>query len=253
MTTLDGVERKLHVEDLLITDDSGPIGLAGVMGGGTTEMSDTTRNVLIEAATFDATTIARTARRHKLPSEASKRFERGVDPLIPFVAARRAADLMVELAGGTLTEEGGALFAEVFVAEIELPRGFVQGLIGVDYTDDEITGALTTIGAEVSPSTGSGTQAEGSGTQGDSGWTVIPPTWRPDLTDKWTLAEEVARIHGLDRIPSVLPTPPSGRGLTAHQQGRRRVVDALRRRIRRDPGVPVHDRGAERSARLRVR
>lgn len=218
MTTLDGVERSLHVEDLLITDDSGPIGLAGVMGGGTTEMSDTTRNVLIEAAIFDPTTIARSARRHKLPSEASKRFERGVDPLIPFVAARRAADLMVELAGGTLTEEGGALFTEVFVSDIELPAGFVQGLIGVDYTDAEIAGALTTIGAEVSPSTGSGTQV---------GWTVIPPTWRPDLTDKWTLAEEVARIHGLDRIPSVLPTPPSGRGLTAHQQGRRRVADAL--------------------------
>ncbi|MBT2486689.1 MULTISPECIES: phenylalanine--tRNA ligase subunit beta [unclassified Microbacterium] len=213
MTTLDGVERSLHVEDLLITDDSGPIGLAGVMGGGTTEMSATTRNVLIEAAAFDPITIARSARRHKLPSEASKRFERGVDPLIPFVAARRAADLMVEFAGGTLTEEGGALFAEVFVAEIELPAGFVQGLIGVDYTDAEITGALTTIGADVSDS--------------ENGWTVIPPTWRPDLTDKWTLAEEVARIHGLDRIPSVLPTPPSGRGLTAHQQGRRRVADAL--------------------------
>ncbi|MBS0025322.1 phenylalanine--tRNA ligase subunit beta [Microbacterium paraoxydans] len=213
MTTLDGVERALHEEDLLITDESGPIGLAGVMGGGTTEMSDNTRNVLIEAATFDPTTIARTARRHKLPSEASKRFERGVDPLIPFVAARRAADLMVELAGGTLTEEGGALFAEVFVEEIALPAGFVPGLIGVDYSDEEITGALTTIGAEVNP-------AEG-------GWTVIPPTWRPDLTDRWTLAEEVARIHGLDRIPSVLPTPPSGRGLTAHQQGRRRVANAL--------------------------
>ncbi|MDQ0729046.1 phenylalanine--tRNA ligase subunit beta [Microbacterium sp. W4I20] len=213
MTTLDGVERTLHVEDLLITDESGPIGMAGVMGGGTTEMSGTTQNVLIEAALFDPTTIARSARRHKLPSEASKRFERGVDPLIPFVAARRAADLMVELAGGTLTEEGGALFAEVFVEEIELPTGFVEGLIGVDYTDAEITGALTTIGADVSPSA--------------NGWTVIPPTWRPDLTDKWTLAEEVARIHGLDRIPSVLPTPPSGRGLTAHQQGRRRVADAL--------------------------
>ncbi|MFK0403937.1 phenylalanine--tRNA ligase subunit beta [Microbacterium sp. NPDC090225] len=213
MTTLDGQERTLHVEDLLITDESGPIGLAGVMGGGTTEMSDTTTDVLIEAASFDPTTIARTARRHKLPSEASKRFERGVDPLIPFVAARRAADLMVELAGGTLTDEGGALFAEVFVAEIDLPAGFVEGLIGVDYTEAEITGALTTIGAEV--------------TAADDGWTVIPPTWRPDLTDKWTLAEEVARIHGLDRIPSVLPTPPSGRGLTAHQQGRRRVANAL--------------------------
>ncbi|MBO0981392.1 phenylalanine--tRNA ligase subunit beta [Microbacterium sp. SD291] len=221
MTTLDGQQRALHVEDLLITDESGPIGLAGVMGGGTTEMSATTRNVLIEAASFDPTTIARSARRHKLPSEASKRFERGVDPLVPFVAARRVADLMVELAGGTLTEEGGALFAEVFIAEIELPAGFVQGLIGVDYTDAEITGALTTIGAEVTatdPSTGSGPQ---------SGWVVIPPTWRPDLTDRWSLAEEVARIHGLDRIPSVLPTPPSGRGLTAHQQGRRRVANAL--------------------------
>ncbi|MEU4017186.1 phenylalanine--tRNA ligase subunit beta [Microbacterium sp. NPDC028030] len=213
MTTLDGVERELHVEDLLITDESGPIGLAGVMGGGTTEMGDTTKNVLIEAATFDPTTIARTARRHKLPSEASKRFERGVDPLIPFVAARRAADLMVELAGGTLTDEGGALFAEIFVPEIELPAEFVPELIGVDYTDEEILGALTTVGAEVSDT--------------DGGWTVIPPTWRPDLTDKWTLAEEVARIHGLERIPSVLPTPPSGRGLTAHQQGRRRVADAL--------------------------
>ncbi len=213
LKTLDGQVRSLHVEDLLITDGSGPIGLAGVMGGGTTEMSGDTRNVLIEAAVFDPIAIARTARRHKLPSEASKRFERGVDPLLPFVAARRVADLMVELAGGTLSEQGGALFTEVFIEGIALPEGFVQGLIGVDYTDDEIIGALTTIGADV--------------TDVGQGWQVIPPSWRPDLTDKWTLAEEVARIHGLDRIPSVLPTPPSGRGLTPLQQGRRRVADAL--------------------------
>ncbi|WP_341974246.1 phenylalanine--tRNA ligase subunit beta [Microbacterium sp. LTA6] len=211
--TLDGQVRALHVEDLLITDESGPIGLAGVMGGATTEMSETTRNVLIEAATFDPITIARAARRHKLPSEASRRFERGTDPLLPFVAARRVADLMVDLAGGAYDDLGGALFAEVFVEGIELPEGFVQGLIGVDYTDAEITGALTMVGAEI--------------TAVGQGWQVIPPTWRPDLTDKWTLAEEVARIHGLDRIPSVLPTPPSGRGLTPLQQGRRRVADAL--------------------------
>ncbi|WP_424936736.1 MULTISPECIES: phenylalanine--tRNA ligase subunit beta [Bacteria] len=218
ITTLDGQERTLHAEDLLIADESGPIGLAGVMGGGATEMGDETRNVLIEAATFDPVTIARTARRHKLPSEASKRFERGVDPLIPFAAARRVADLMVELAGGTLTEEGGALFSEVFVEGIALPAGFVQGLIGVDYTDDEVTGVLERIGAEVT-----GADPDGSG----AGWQVIPPAWRPDLTDKWTLAEEVARILGLDRIPSVLPTPPSGRGYTDAQRGRRRVADAL--------------------------
>ena len=213
MKTLDGQERTLHVEDLLITDESGPIGLAGVMGGGTTEMGAQTRNVLIEAAIFDPISIARTARRHKLPSEASKRFERGVDPLIPFVAARRVADLMIELAGGRLDELGGALFFEVEIAGIDLPAEFVSGLIGVDYADAEITGALETIGAELE--------------EISTGWLVIPPSWRPDLTDKWTLAEEVARLHGLDRIPSVLPTPPSGRGLTVHQQGRRRVANAL--------------------------
>ncbi len=216
MVTLDGKERTLSVEDLLITDDSGPIGLAGVMGGGTTEMTDATRNVLVEAANFDTVTIARAARRHKLPSEASRRFERGVDPLIPFVAAKRVADLMVELAGGTLDAEfGGALYGEVFLPQIELPARFVSELIGVDYTDAEITGALETIGCEVTA------------TDDGEGWTVIPPSWRPDLTDRWTLAEEVARIHGLDRIPSVLPTPPSGRGLTALQKGRRRVANAL--------------------------
>lgn len=213
MKTLDGQERTLHVEDLLITDDSGPIGLAGVMGGGTTEMGDETRNVLVEAAIFDPTSIARSARRHKLPSEASKRFERGVDPLVPFVAARRVADLMVELAGGRIDEVGGALFNDVSIDGIELPAEFVPGLIGVDYTDEEIVDALETIGAEV--------------TETSNGWQVIPPSWRPDLTDKWTLAEEVARIHGLDRIPGVLPTPPSGQGLTALQQGRRRVANAL--------------------------
>ncbi|MCP2637238.1 phenylalanine--tRNA ligase subunit beta [Microbacterium sp. HD4P20] len=217
LETLDGKERRLDPEDLLITDDSGPIGLAGVMGGGTTEMSGTTRNVLIEAATFDTVSIARTARRHKLPSEASRRFERGVDPLVPFVAARRVADLMVEYAGGTSDDEfGGAVFAEVFVAGIELPPLFVPHLIGVDYTAGEIESALRLIGCEV-------VEAEDDA----AGWHVIPPSWRPDLTDKWTLAEEVARIEGYDRIPSVLPLPPSGRGLTAAQQGRRRVANAL--------------------------
>ncbi|MFE5410433.1 phenylalanine--tRNA ligase subunit beta [Microbacterium sp. NPDC056569] len=217
LETLDGKVRTLDVEDLLITDESGPIGLAGVMGGGTTEMGDATRNVLIEAATFDTVSIARTARRHKLPSEASRRFERGVDPLVPFVAARRVADLMVEYAGGTSDDEyGAALFAEVFIPGIDLPPTFVQHLIGVDYTPGQIEAALRLIGCEV-------VEAEDDA----AGWQVIPPSWRPDLTDKWTLAEEVARIEGYDRIPSVLPTPPSGRGLTAAQQGRRRVANAL--------------------------
>jgi len=215
LTTLDDQVRALHPEDLLITDGSGPIGLAGVMGGATTEMSGETVNVLIEAAVFDQVSIARTARRHKLPSEASRRFERGVDPLIPFVAARRVADLMVELAGGTLdTEIGGALFAPYEREAIALPKPFASKLVGIDYTDDEIVSSLEMIGCEVYAAD-------------DELWLVTPPSWRSDLTDKWTLTEEVARIQGLDRVPSVLPTPPAGNGWTAEQRGRRRVANAL--------------------------
>lgn len=214
LTTLDGQDRELHEEDLLITDESGPIGLAGVMGGGATEMGAQTRNVLVEAAIFDTVTIARTARRHKLPSEASRRFERGVDPAIAFVAARRVADLMVEYAGGTLDGDvGAALYAPLPRRTIALPSEFVSGLIGVQYTPTQIVDALRMIGCVVEPD--------------EAGWTVSVPSWRPDLTDMWTLAEEVARIDGYDRIPSVLPLPPSGRGLTAPQRGRRRVANAL--------------------------
>jgi phenylalanyl-tRNA synthetase beta chain len=213
LETLDGQVRKLSTEDLLITDDSGPIGLAGVMGGAHTEIGDDTTDVLIEAAVFDTVSIARTARRHKLPSEASRRFERGVDPLLPAASAQRVVDLMVELGGGTADELGSALGATYAPEAIALPAGFVQRLVGVDYTAARIAETLTMIGCEV--------------VETADGWSVTAPSWRPDLTDKWTLAEEVARIDGVDKIPSVLPTPPSGRGLTPAQQGRRRVANAL--------------------------
>ncbi|GGH50572.1 phenylalanine--tRNA ligase subunit beta [Microbacterium album] len=213
LETLDGQVRRLHAEDLLITDESGPIGLAGVMGGAKTEIGDATTDVLIEAAVFDTVSIARTARRHKLPSEASRRFERGVDPLLPAASAQRVVDLMVELAGGTADALGSALGASYAPHPIALPARFVQGLVGVDYAASRIAETLTLIGCEV--------------VETAEGWTVAPPSWRPDLTDKWTLAEEVARIDGVDKIPSVLPTPPSGRGLTPAQQGRRRVANAL--------------------------
>ncbi|MZD10636.1 phenylalanine--tRNA ligase subunit beta, partial [Streptomyces sp. SID5785] len=109
LTTLDGVKRTLDAEDLVITDDRGPIGLAGVMGGANTEIADHsedagTTDVVVEAAHFDAITIARTARRHKLSSEAAKRFERGVDPQAASAAAQRVVDLLVLLAGGTAQE-----------------------------------------------------------------------------------------------------------------------------------------------------
>ncbi|TFD50974.1 phenylalanine--tRNA ligase subunit beta [Cryobacterium sp. Hh11] len=212
-TTLDAVIRTLNIEDLLITDESGPIGLAGVMGGANTEISSETVNVLVEAANFDPVSIARSARRHKLPSEASKRFERGVDPQVAAVAAARVVQLLVELAGG-VADDLGSVYNEAPAAQpILLPTGFVSGLIGFAYTGDEVRAALVDVGASLE--------------EADGDLQVTPPSWRPDLTDKWTLAEEVARIVGYDKIPSVLPVAPPGRGLTHTQTLRRTVAQTL--------------------------
>lgn len=213
LTTLDDKVRTLDVEDLLITDDSGPIGLAGVMGGASTEITDASTNVLIEAANFEPISIARTARRHKLGSEASRRFERGVDPLVAPAAAARVVGLLVDLAGGTVDSLGSDIPAAHSPQPIELPEGYIEGLIGVRYSADEITDSLTAIGTTVDVT--------------ETGWRVTPPSWRPDLDDKTTLAEEVARIVGYDRIPSVLPVAPPGRGLTRAQRLRRTVANSL--------------------------
>jgi len=211
--TLDGKLRTLSTEDLLITDDSGPIGLAGVMGGAKTEITSATTDVLVEAANFDPVSIARSARRHRLPSEASKRFERGVDPQVAAAAASRVAQLLVELAGGTLDTLGSSWNESVASTPIFLADGYASRLIGVDYTDDEVSNSLSIIGADV--------------VAADGGLTVTPPSWRPDLTDAPTLVEEVARIVGYDRIPSVLPVAPPGRGLTREQKLRRAAAQGL--------------------------
>ncbi len=213
LTTLDDQTRTLDAEDLLITDESGPIGIAGVMGGASTEVHDGTTDVLIEAATFDPVSIARSARRHKLPSEASKRFARGVDPLVAAPAAQRVVDLLVELAGGTVDALGSEWIEAKRPESIALAEGYVDRLIGVDYSLDEVTDSLTAIGCRLKP--------EG------EGWLVEPPSWRPDLVDAPSLAEEVARIVGYDRIPSELPIAPPGRGLTRAQRVRRGVGAAL--------------------------
>lgn len=213
LTTLDEKERELNVEDLLITDESGPIGLAGVMGGASTEVSDSTTRIVIEAARFDEVSIARTARRHKLSSEASKRFERGVDPQIQAAAAQRAVDLLVELAGATVdegvTDAGGSFEPTV----ISLPADYTAGRIGIDYTEEQIVGSLEQIGASVEV-------AEGS-------YEVTVPSWRTDLGAKEDLTEEVARLVGYDKIPSTLPVAPPGRGYTVEQTLRRRALNAL--------------------------
>jgi phenylalanyl-tRNA synthetase beta chain len=183
------------------------------MGGAATEITDATTRVLVEAANFDPVSIARSARRHKLPSEASRRFERGVDPAVAEVAAGRVVQLLVDLAGGVVADHGSASASEADREPIELPDGFVAGLIGYDYTAEQVRTSLAEIG---------GTIVEAKGAL-----MVTPPSWRPDLTDKWTLAEEVARIVGFDVIPALLPVAPPGRGYTVAQQVRRRVSDGL--------------------------
>ncbi|RKR74466.1 phenylalanine--tRNA ligase subunit beta [Frondihabitans australicus] len=213
ITTLDHQSRALDPEDLLITDDDGPIGIAGVMGDARTEVSDATTDVVIEAATFDPISIARSARRHKLPSEASRRFERGVDPGVGPAAAERVVQLLVELAGGTADDLGSSYDAASAPAPVFLPDDRAARLIGVEYTREEVEEALLAIGTTLEVV--------------DGGWNVTPPSWRSDLRDAADLVEEVARITGYDRIPSVLPVAPPGRGLTREQVLRRSVSNGL--------------------------
>ena len=211
--TLDGQERKLDIEDLVIADQSGAIGIAGVMGGQKTEVSNSTVNVIIEAANFDPISIARSARRHKLPSEASKRYERGVDSNVSDFAAARAIQLLVDEAKGTVQPIGADYKEHLELTPIWLPLNFATELVGVEYSTKETSDILNQIGCLVATV--------------DGGFEVIPPSWRPDLTHKTNLVEEIARISGYDKIPARLPIAPPGRGLTARQKQRRAAINSL--------------------------
>lgn len=213
LTTLDGVQRSLDPEDLLITDDRGAIGLAGVMGGEETELSESTTHVVIEAAHFDPVTIFRTARRHKLPSEASKRFERGVDPLLPAFAADRVAELLVAHGGGTVTDGVTYVGRPPEPHPITIAASLPARVSGIDVDAETTVAHLRAVGCSVAVEGGE--------------VTAVPPSWRPDLTDPYDLVEEVARVAGYDRVPSVLPAAPAGRGLTREQRLRRRAGLAL--------------------------
>jgi phenylalanyl-tRNA synthetase beta chain len=217
LRTLDGVDRELSSEDLLITDDTGPIGLAGVMGGETTELTATTSSVVIEAAHFDPVSIFRTERRHKLPSEASKRFERGVDPRLPEAAADRVVELLVRL-GGATAEDG--------VTKVGEPPAPVTVTMTADLPA-RVTGMPIDAGTAVAHLRAVGCQVPSAPVDGTEVLTAVVPSWRPDLTDPFDLVEEVARVVGYDGIPSVLPSAPPGTGLTAAQALRRRVGRTL--------------------------
>jgi phenylalanyl-tRNA synthetase beta chain len=223
LVTLDDAERRLDPDDLLITDDSGPIGLAGVMGGASTEIAgpadaDGRIDVLIEAAHFDPAVIARAARRHKLPSEASKRFERVVDPQLPPVAAERAAQLLVEHGGGTIADGRTDAGAAPRPAPVRMRMDLPDRVAGRTYPPGVTVRRLEQIGCGVDLVTGDDGRAQ---------VVATPPSWRPDLVQAADLVEEVLRLEGYDTIPSVLPAAPAGRGLDAGQVRRRAVSRAL--------------------------
>ncbi len=213
LTTLDDVDRALDPEDVLIADDDGAIGLAGVMGGARTEIRDTTSTIVIECANFDPIAIARSSRRHKLSSEASKRFERSVDPGAAYPAARRVADLLVELAGGTLQSAETVAGGVPPMPEQTIRAALPAEILGMTVDADRVVSILERSGVTVTR-------------DGDS-LHLVPPTWRPDLRDPYDYVEEVGTKVGLEHLPSVVPTAPAGRGLTSEQRLRRAVNRAV--------------------------
>ncbi|NMM99889.1 phenylalanine--tRNA ligase subunit beta [Bifidobacterium sp. DSM 109958] len=222
LVTLDGKDHELSPEDLLITDSpngqraSRIIGLAGVMGGLYGEVTSETKNILLEAAHFDQVSIARSARRHKTPSEASRRFERGVDPQLQPAAAQMAAELLTRYGNGVASAHPADLNTVPRRKSIHFKASEVKRLTGLDLGLNTISDVLSDIGCTL-------------GGGGNGEFLVSPPSWRPDLGEPCDLVEEVARLIGYDQIP--VRVPPAAimmdGGLTANQQRRRWVADTL--------------------------
>lgn len=196
-TTLDGVERVLDADDLLIVDGEGPVALAGVMGGLDSEIKPHTRRVLLESAYFTPRGVRRTSRRHSLKTEASFRFERGVDWGATATVLEHAKVLLSELAGGAVV--AGTLRVEARALQrprMRLRSKRLDALLGAHVPFEEATRTLARLGLEVGAPEGA---------RGDEAVEVTGASWRPDLEREVDLIEEVARVRGLDAIPTVLP------------------------------------------------
>ncbi len=195
LKTLDGVERKLTPEDLVIADAVKPVALAGVMGGFDTMITEKTKNILIESAWFDPSTVRKTARRHGLHTDASHRFERGADFEATTKACDRVAVLLLESAGGKL--DGGAIDVvarPVDLAPVALHLSEVHRILGEKLETNEIFRILQQLGFELMPERG-----------GDPDFTVHIPSWRLDVEREIDLVEEIARLHGYDKFANTLP------------------------------------------------
>ncbi|OSC41314.1 phenylalanine--tRNA ligase subunit beta [Mycobacterium decipiens] len=221
VVTLDDIERRLDPADVLIVDEVATAAIGGVMGAASTEVRADSTDVLLEAAVWDPAAVSRTQRRLHLPSEAARRYERVVDPAISVAALDRCARLLADIAGGvvsaTLTDwRGDPPRDDWSLPPIQMAVDLPDRIAGVAYPQGVTARRLAQIGARV---------AEGA--EGADILTVTPPSWRPDLRQPADLVEEVLRMEGLEVIPSVLPSAPAGRGLTARQRRRRAIGRSL--------------------------
>jgi phenylalanyl-tRNA synthetase beta chain len=224
LVTLDEVERRVGPDDCLICDAEGtPVGVGGIMGGASSEISDATTTVFLESAWFRPEAIARTSKRLGLRSEASVRFERGVDPGGVHRAAARFCQLLTEIAGGEVV---GGIVDVTDVDQLPGPvtvpvrTARVNAILGTDLSSEQVRDYLAPIGFHASPE--NGLSQNGNGT-----FDVTIPTWRPDSEREIDVIEEVARHHGYSRIPRTRPPVATVGRLDDYQRGRRLVADIL--------------------------
>jgi phenylalanyl-tRNA synthetase beta chain len=243
LETLDHVVRTLDPADILITDGSGPISMAGTIGGLSTEIDGASTDLVIEAAHFDARATAKMSRRHKLHTEASYRFERGVDRELPLRASAKAVALLSGLGGGDVVPGCTHASVEVTPVLISMAVDYPDKVAGVVYGRNTVVRRLREVGCSVRETraatpTVAPWRAEqepavpmlaGSGPSAPvvPVLEVTPPSWRPDLTDPADLAEEVIRLEGYENIPVRMPRALAGRGLTPRQRLRRSVGRTL--------------------------
>jgi phenylalanyl-tRNA synthetase beta chain len=241
LETLDHVVRTLDPADILITDASGPISMAGTMGGLATEIDEASTDLVIEAAHFSAEGTAKMSRRHKLHSEASYRFERGVDRELPLRASAKAVALLAGLGVGQVVPGCTHAFVDVPPVVISVAADYPDRVAGVVYGRDTVVRRLREVGCAVvqtraAPPTiapwraepePAADPAEAAPAATVATLDVTPPSWRPDLTDPADLAEEVIRLEGYESVPARMPRALAGRGLTPRQRLRRSVGRSL--------------------------
>ena len=212
LTTLDKVDRKLDPDNLLIADAKTPLALAGTMGGLTSEVSNMTTKIALEAAHFDPLSISRNSRSHNLSSEASRRMERNTDPALAEIASARATQLLIDLADAKYvgTSQAGSLIKN---RKLKISQTQISKYLGFPYTAKQVKSALLLIGCKVAGSADL--------------LTVEVPTWRPDLINFADFAEEIARLNSYDLIPATLPTGKDGARLNDMQYRKRAVAISL--------------------------